>query len=350
MTSNDFEEIIANAESEILDFKSEQYDFLNKANEANTAKFVKDIICFCNTIRTQSAYIILGIKESRTGEKELIGIDKHVDDAIFQEKIKNKTSPIPHFNYSTINYKNKIFGIIEIPIYKYEEPISPTIRMKGLEPGKIYLRRNSSNSEATGRETIQIYKWLESLPALHSSSNINDEIAEVISKITAKILPLSEQVAESLRIAKKNGLKKLEQFCIGELSGWHNTDEIDVEKALSYRIQSVVMTFNKIEINPYSFQTLTSQQMLDEILKIDKNASKHPLFFQHSITQIEEYIDGFPIDKDNSIIILSSAADELFDNPKLAGVINRSYVSKHNLKVIYQGIRQNLISNLLDIK
>ena len=157
-------------------------------------------------------------------------------------------------------------------------------------------------------------------------------------------------VANEGERGKKYGLNKLERFCVGELSGWHDNEEIDVEKVLSYRIHKVVMTSNEIKINPYSIHSLTSQQMLDEIKKINKSATEQPLFFPHSITQIEEYIDGFPTDKDNSVIVLSSAADILFDNPELAGVTIRSYVSKHNMKSIYQGIRQTLISILLDIK
>ena len=350
MTDQEFEEILLKPESDILDFKREQYDLLRKSNEVNTSKFIKDIISFCNTIRTESAYIILGVGEKQNGEKDLIGIDKHIDDAIFQEKIKNKVTPIPHFSYYTKKVNDETFGIIEIPIRKYVEPIFPTVKMKGLEIGKVYCRRSSSNSEATSREIIQISRWLDSLPSQISNANINDEIAEIIEKTTAKILPLSEQIAASLRLARKHELGELEWFCMGELSGWSDNNEIDVEKVLSYRIINVVMTPNEIKVNPYSFQTLTSQQLLNEIKEIDKAASEQPLFLPHSITQLEEYIDGFPKDKDNSLIILTQSAEDLFDDPKLAGRTIKFYVSKHNLKTIYQRIRQRLISNLLDIK
>lgn len=349
MTNNDFEEILANPESEILDFKREQYDFLNKSDESNTGKFVKDIISFCNTIRTQSAYIVLGVAVLENGEKELIGIDRHIDDAIFQEKIKNKTTPIPHFNYSTIKYENKIFGIIEIPVNKYEEPIFPTVKMKGLEPGKVYCRRSSSNSEATGREIIQINKWLESLPSQSSETNINEEISEIISKATAKLLPLSEQVAASLRVAKKYGLDKLEKFCVGELSGWHDTEDLDVEIELSYRLHKVIMTPSKIEMNPYPFQSLTSQQMLDEIKRIDSRASEQKFLFPHSITDIESFLTRFSINN-NSLITLTLDADSLFDNQNLAGMKIKAFATEHIFSTIYQGIRQKLINNLLDIK
>jgi hypothetical protein len=70
----------------------------------------------------------------------------------------NKAFPNPVFSYYTFKYSDKQFGILEIPIRKYSEPISPTIKMRGLEPGKIYFRRGSTNSEANGREVITINK------------------------------------------------------------------------------------------------------------------------------------------------------------------------------------------------
>lgn len=351
MTNDDFENILSNPESDILDFKREQYDFLKNANEISTAKFVKDIISFCNTIRTETGYIILGVGLSKDGEKELNGIDQFVDDAVFQEKIKNKVTPIPYFSYSTIKYKDKIFGIFEIPKRKYEEPIFPTVNMKGLEPGKVYFRRGSSNSEATGREVILINKWLESLPSLSDNSSINDEVSEIMLKSTSKILPLSEQIAASLRLSKKYGIKKLQTFCEGELSGWYDkTEKMDVKNELSYRMQKVVMTPNDVQINPYSFYSPTSQQMLEELKKVDKNAFEQELLFPQPITQIESYLTGFSTNKDKSLIVLTSDADSLFDNPELKGLTIKTFATVHNLETIYQGIRQKLISNLLEIQ
>lgn len=351
MTNETFENILNNPESDILDFKREQYDFLNNSNEINTAKFVKDIVSFCNTVRTETGFIILGVSISENGEKELIGIDKFVDDAVFQEKIKNKVTPVPYFNYSTVKFQNKIFGVIEIPVRRYEEPIFPTVKMRGLEPGKVYFRRGSSNSEATGREIILINKWLESLSNHAVGSNISDEVSEIMRKTTAKTLPLSEQIAASLKLAKKYNLPKIQTFCEGELSGWHDrTEKMDVENELSYRMNKVVMTPNNVEINPYSFYNLTSQQMLDELKKVDNDAFEQLLLFPQPITQIESYLIQFSVNKNISFIVLTSTADRLFGNPKFAGITIKTFTTEHNYDTIYQGIRQKLISNLLEIK
>jgi len=348
MTSEHFENILKNPESDILDFKKEQYDFINNSNEVNTAKFIKDIICFCNTIRTETAYIILGVSITNEGEKELIGIEKFVDDSTFQDKIKNKVTPVPNFNYSVIKFNNKFFGVFEIPVKRYEEPIFSTGRMRGLESGKVYLRRSSSNSEATGRETILISKWLESLPSRSVNSNIHDEVSEIMIKTTSQIFPLSEQIATSLKLANKYGSSRLLIFCEAELSGWYNrTENIDVGKDLSYRIQKVVMTPNNIDVNPYSLNNYTAQQILDELKRIDKNAFEEKLLFKEPITQIESYLSEFSTQKKNLLLILTSNAETMFKNPKFETI--KSYVTKYQLDMIYNGIRQKLISLLLDI-
>lgn len=351
MTNETFANILTKPESNVLDFKREQYDFVNNNNEVNTSKFVKDIISFCNTIRTETAYIILGVGISKEGEKELIGLDKYIDDAVFQEKIKDKVTPIPFFNYSTIRFEGKTFGVFEIPVSKYKEPIFPTVKTKGLEPGKVYFRRGSSNSEATGREVILINKWLENLPSLSDSLSINVEVSEIILKITTKILPLSEQIATSLKLAKKYGLTGLQSFCEGELSGWYKrTEKMNMEKELSYRLQKVVMTPHDVQINPYSIYSPTAQQMLEELKKIDKAAFEQTMLFPQPITQIESYLSGFSSNKDKSLIVLTSDADSLLNNPELEGMTIKTFATVHNLETIYQGIRQKLIENLLEIK
>ncbi|MFN5774501.1 helix-turn-helix domain-containing protein, partial [Flavobacterium sp.] len=161
MTKQDtFESLLNNPESSVLDFKKELYDFSNDGD--STAKFVKDIISFANTIRSTNAYIIFGIKEI-DGQLDLIGLKKGIDDSILQNKVKNKVFPRPIFSYSPIKYKDKLFGLIEIPIHKYELPITPSTQLKGLEIGKVYYRNGTANTEATGIDVIRINEWLKSL-------------------------------------------------------------------------------------------------------------------------------------------------------------------------------------------
>lgn len=57
-----FEKLINNPESTFIDYKKEHYKLINGTQE-DTAQLIKDIVSFCNTIRKQTAYIIIGVDE-----------------------------------------------------------------------------------------------------------------------------------------------------------------------------------------------------------------------------------------------------------------------------------------------
>lgn len=163
---NLFEQLLSDTEGYLVDFKRQNYDFEGKdkpEKEDKVAEFVKDIICFANTIRDKSAYIVIGVSCNDKGEKSCLGIDKHIDDAIYQSKIKNKVHPIPKIRYIPIDYKDKIFGLIEIPIVKYPEPCKVVNKLKGLEVKTVYLRRSSQNDEAQDFEIADLFNWLKNL-------------------------------------------------------------------------------------------------------------------------------------------------------------------------------------------
>src|SRR5450432_2024723 len=148
----EFESLLNRPESAILDFKATMYDFMDDGELKTTSKFVKDVISFCNTIRTDTSYIIIGVDENKGGEKILHGILNDTDDAMLQQKVKDKVLPRPVFHYYTLVYQQKNFGVLEFPKFRYDTPLYPIIKMKGLEAGKIYSRQGTANTEALGME------------------------------------------------------------------------------------------------------------------------------------------------------------------------------------------------------
>uniref|UniRef100_UPI0030D934FC AlbA family DNA-binding domain-containing protein n=1 Tax=Zunongwangia profunda TaxID=398743 RepID=UPI0030D934FC len=72
LTTNEFENLISKPEGSTLDFKKKIYDF--RSNSEESAKFIKDVISFSNTIRNESSYIIFGIKDKPDGTLDLIGL------------------------------------------------------------------------------------------------------------------------------------------------------------------------------------------------------------------------------------------------------------------------------------
>ncbi|MDV4068898.1 ATP-binding protein [Elizabethkingia anophelis] len=274
MTKELFEELIQKYETSTLDFKKIEYDFSKNAIESKKAEFIKDIICFSNTIRKSTSYIIIGIEENN-GSLLLHGVTQLTDDSILQQKIKGCVFPIPYFRYYPFVYDNKIFGIIEFPIKKYSRPITPTIKLKGLNPGSVYFRRNSSNDEANSHEVIEINNWLHDIP--NNDLNINDLIEKYLLDIINDSTILSKIIIELLNISKKHDLFELYCFCEREIKGLNkgeNYTEEEIYTLLKYRTNKVVVSPNQINLEYASFYN--SSQIL-QIIQFEHNAWEQDL-------------------------------------------------------------------------
>lgn len=174
LTISEFELLLSRGENQCVDFK--EFHYFNKSETSNKEKtydLMKDILCMCNTIRTTSAYILIGVKEDSNGKGIAVGIlsDDVVDDAVLQQKIKNKTFPGLKFNSYTLKYYESIICVIEIPVAWYERIPIPTITSKGIEFSRVYTRRGTTNDVANSDEIIQIDHWFKSLSMLPGSGN-----------------------------------------------------------------------------------------------------------------------------------------------------------------------------------
>ncbi|NMR35329.1 ATP-binding protein [Chryseobacterium aquaticum] len=291
MTKEIFEKLIAKYESSTLDFKKSEYDFSSNAPENKKAEFIKDIISFSNTIRKETAYIILGIEEGDS-KQVLIGLPQITDDSILQQKIKGSVFPVPTFRYYPFLYENMIFGIIEFPVKKYVKPISPTVKLKGLQPGTVYFRRNSSNDEANATEVIEINEWLNSLSESHQS------FEELIHKYLLEVLDdsksLSTIIVNLLALSKKYDIITLKEFCEREIKGLAkdvNYSENDMFPNLSYRSKTV--TISPYEINLSAFGGYKPREVL-QLLRNQYGAWEQQLLLEYSTLKIENHIKEFP--------------------------------------------------------
>ncbi|RUA17524.1 MAG: ATP-binding protein [Flavobacteriia bacterium] len=343
LSISDFESLLGRSESAILDFKERFYDFENDSDKSATSKFVKDIISFSNTIRKETAYIIFGIKELEDGKLELIGINNRYDDAILQDKIKDKVISRPIFSYYTINYSNNLFGIIEFPIWKYEMPIMPSINtLKGLTQGKVYYRNGSSNTEANTIDIIRINDWLRSLESINNISSKHDHISKFLNDLTKAEEKLSVVVSQMLAFAKQYDLKELIEFCEVEISGIKsNTPE-----KFQYRSQIVHISYNKIEINPYSFINVTAQTLKNEFDRNDEFFD-FKIIIHHSLINIENYLEKFSGQTDTSFATMKTDSKTVLDMEKSFDLY--VYFFYDNFINLYKNIRQKAIDLLMKV-
>lgn len=344
MSNFEFENLLNRPESSTLDFKRTNYNLTNDIDKDTTSKFVKDIISFANTIRTESAYIILGVGVRPDNTKELIGIDGSIDEAILQDKVKDKVFPRPIFKLNYIKYNDLVFGIIEIPIYKYSLPISPTIKHKGLEVGKVYFRRGSSNTEALGVEIIHINDWLKSLPEVNKSNSLHDQITKFIKRLTKGDEKLSVIITDVLYAARNNNISELIDFCSMELVGINTNSSDTNSDEFEYRVVKAKISIDKIEINPYSFVKAT-QSMIQKEMDDHKNFYDLRLLFTKPLNEIEEYISSF---NENTICsTMTTNSKNLLPNGGDYPV--HIYIFKDSFTSLYRNIRQKTIDKLMRV-
>jgi hypothetical protein len=153
MEISQFESLLYRGESETLDFKRDQYPWMNQ-KDADRVELLKDIVAFSNAWRTEEAYIITGVQEQPGMKGTIFGVTYHLPDHDVQQFVNAKTQRAIQFNYESITYEGKQCGIIRIPVQ--QRPFYLKSRFCSLDSGKVYLRRGSSTAVADPDEVAKM--------------------------------------------------------------------------------------------------------------------------------------------------------------------------------------------------
>jgi len=89
MDNNAIEQLLNEQESTSLDFKRDQYLFVDAA-DADKSELLKDVLAFANAWRRSDAFIMIGVDEVRGGRSVPVGVSSHLDDASLQQFINSK--------------------------------------------------------------------------------------------------------------------------------------------------------------------------------------------------------------------------------------------------------------------
>lgn len=141
------DQLLQESEGTALDFKREQYRFGKSASVDDEVCFLKDILSFANSFRRTDAFILLGVHAIKGGDKEIVGITDHLDDASIQQFVNSKTNRPIEFAYEETQYAGKTIGIIRIPMQV--RPFFLTKQVGPIRTGEVWYRLGSSNTIAT---------------------------------------------------------------------------------------------------------------------------------------------------------------------------------------------------------
>ncbi|MBU2905803.1 ATP-binding protein [Arenibacter algicola] len=316
------------------------YDFENEKQKANS-HLIKDVISFSNTIRNETSYIVFGIKELENGKLDLIGIEANIDEASLQQKVSSNVFPKPIFSYYHINHQEKVFGVLEFLVQKFDLPLTPTKNLKGLKAGSVYYRNGTSNTEATGMDVIRINDWLRSLPEQHTTTSVTEEISILIRRLTQKEEKLSTIIADILFMSKKYKLDHLIEFCTAEIQGIKTNDD----GAFDYRVHKVMISYMDANFTPKFFQV--TQSMVRKEMEEHESFFNTPILIPFSIPQLEEHIERVTAGGGTNI------ATGKTDTQRLLGMDKKYdlyiYYFEDDFRTMYRNIRQKAIDLLMSV-
>lgn len=150
------ESLLYQSEGTALDFKCEQYKFINHATDDQKSELLKDVLAFVNSFRQSDAYIVVGVKPNIGVKHDLIHIedDDHFDDAQLQQFINSKTNRPVEMAYEVHHYEGKSIGVIRIA--KQERPIYAKKDFGKVKKAVVYYRLGSSTAIADPDDIVRM--------------------------------------------------------------------------------------------------------------------------------------------------------------------------------------------------
>jgi Putative DNA-binding domain len=165
MNSDFFDSLLLKVESDTLDFKSEQYRFVD-STAYEKSELLKDILAFANGWRECDAKILIGVAEKSPPPNEIVGITEHLKDNDLQQFVNQKTNRPVAFRVEAFAKDGKEFDVITIPVQ--QRPVFLIKDFGKLRQNITYIRRGTTCAEALPEEVIKM-----SLPARNLNIRIN---------------------------------------------------------------------------------------------------------------------------------------------------------------------------------
>ena len=132
-------------EGPTLDFKREQYPFEKETAEVKS-ELLKDILAMVNANRYKTAYILVGVEEVKGGRSNVVGVDRHWEDASLHQFVNGKTNRAAEFSYMPFQVDDKEIGVFRIPIQ--DRPVYASKNYGRVGANTVYVRDGSSTAVA----------------------------------------------------------------------------------------------------------------------------------------------------------------------------------------------------------
>lgn len=188
-------------ETSSLDFKRDQYPFVG-ATDDQKSELLKDLLAFANAFRRSDAYILVGVKEVKGWQSEIIGISTDIDDSQFQQFVNGKTNRILEFSYRAMDLDGEKIGIFHIPLQ--QRPVFLKKDYGKLKKNEVYYRLGTSTMTASP----------DVIAAMGTSSVKAQPVYEPLLSVTFedRSNSLDVQIPEFTRFTEDDVLQRVEAF------------------------------------------------------------------------------------------------------------------------------------------
>lgn len=174
------------SETGSLDFKREQYPIDKKNSKKH--EILKDIMAMANNFLYDECFIIVGVYERDSGEKEIFPIDKYHDDSIYQQFVSSNIEPKINFEYRQYVYDSKKIAYFRI-FNNDDKPylLSKEVKIKEslYQRGCGFIRRGTATEIIGRKELDRIYELKysaqdrsDSIKILFGNEQSNDSLTD----------------------------------------------------------------------------------------------------------------------------------------------------------------------------
>jgi hypothetical protein len=148
------ERLLFEDESNVLDFKVDQYLF-GKGTEEQRGELLKDILAMANSWgRADTRYILVGVREKVGGRAEVVGVNEHLPEHALQQMVNGRTNRPVELSYHGVEIDGQSVGVIVIP--RQHRPTFLKKTYGRLEANTVYVRRGSATAIADPDEIAQM--------------------------------------------------------------------------------------------------------------------------------------------------------------------------------------------------
>lgn len=169
----------------------------------------------------------------------------------------------------------------------------------------------------------------------------NYSYADILAELYSKEVQLSELLAKTLNLAKKNSDHDLIALCINELSGWTIPDPI---KAY-YRKKEVFISLHIVQT---AFNFKSNEEIWREFAQRSDEFIKNDFFFNEGVPVLEQALElNKSIDPNRSFIHMQEKQGNLVESTPYPDLIIHIYCKGDTYHHLVNGIKNNLANELM---